>query len=145
MDLKTKTSSFYFSKKFFLGKSGVYALGYFYLDSVSPPQKRFCADYIFLLIADHQFSNFPTLYNPGSSFLIHFPLSLTKNILSFTAVKRLGTRVNTRVIYALPVTFPSSPSSSHKICTVNLRHSSHLGTMFNHSAPTNALFPSFTA
>ena len=37
------------------------------------------------------------------------------------------------------------PSSSHKISTVNLRHSSHLGTKFNHSAPTNVLFPSFTA
>ena len=37
------------------------------------------------------------------------------------------------------------PSSSHKIITVNLRHSSHLGTKFNHSAPTNVLFPSFTA
>ena len=36
-------------------------------------------------------------------------------------------------------------SSSHKISTVNLRHSSHLGTKFNHSAPTNVLFPSFTA
>ena len=35
-----------------------------------------------------------------------------------------------------------SPSSSHKISTVNLRHSSHLGTKFNHSAPTNVLFPS---
>ena len=29
--------------------------------------------------------------------------------------------------------------------TVNLRHSSHLGTKFNNSAPTNVLFPSFTA
>ena len=29
------------------------------------------------------------------------------------------------------------PSSSHKISTINLRHSSHLGTKFNHSAPTN--------
>ena len=28
----------------------------------------------------------------------------------FTAVKRLGTRVNTRVIYALPVTFPLPPT-----------------------------------
>ena len=28
---------------------------------------------------------------------------------------------------------------------VNLRHSSHLGTKFNHSAPANVLFPSFTA
>ena len=28
----------------------------------------------------HQFSNFLTHYNIGSSFLIHFPLSLTKNI-----------------------------------------------------------------
>ena len=28
----------------------------------------------------------------------------------FTAVKRLGTRVNTRVIYALPVTFPLHPT-----------------------------------
>ena len=37
------------------------------------------------------------------------------------------------------------PSSSHKISTVNLRFSSHLGTKFNHSAPPNVLFPSFTA
>ena len=37
------------------------------------------------------------------------------------------------------------PSSSHKISKVNLRHSSHLGTKFNHSPPTNVLFPSFTA
>ena len=37
------------------------------------------------------------------------------------------------------------PSSSHKISTVNLLHSSHLGTKFNHSAPANVLFPSFTA
>ena len=29
---------------------------------------------------------------------------------SFTAVKRLGTRVNTRVIYVLPVTFPLHPT-----------------------------------
>ena len=29
--------------------------------------------------------------------------------------------------------------------SVNLRHSSHLSTKFNHSAPTNILFPSFTA
>lgn len=28
----------------------------------------------------------------------------------FTAVKRLGIRVNTRVIYALPVTFPPHPT-----------------------------------
>ena len=37
------------------------------------------------------------------------------------------------------------PVSSHKIFTVNLRHSSHLGTKSNHSAPTNVLLPSFTA
>ena len=37
------------------------------------------------------------------------------------------------------------PSSSHKISMVKLRHSSHLGTKFNHSAHTNVLFPSFTA
>ena len=37
------------------------------------------------------------------------------------------------------------PSLSNKISTVNLRHSSHLATKFNHSAPTNVLFPSFTA
>ena len=37
------------------------------------------------------------------------------------------------------------PSSSHKMSTVNLRHSSHLGTKFNHFAPANVLFPSFTA
>ena len=37
------------------------------------------------------------------------------------------------------------PSSSHKISTVNLPHSRHLGTKFNHSARTNVLFPSFTA
>ena len=37
------------------------------------------------------------------------------------------------------------PSLSHKMSTVNLRHSSHLGTKFNHSAHTNVLFPSFTA
>ena len=37
------------------------------------------------------------------------------------------------------------PSLSHKISTVNLRHSSHLGTKFNHSAPKNVLLPSFTA
>ena len=36
------------------------------------------------------------------------------------------------------------PSSSHKISTVNLRHSSHLGTKLNHSAPPNVLFLSFT-
>ena len=30
--------------------------------------------------------------------------------LAFTAVKRLGTRVNTRVIYTLPVTFPLPPT-----------------------------------
>ena len=30
--------------------------------------------------------------------------------LKLTAVKRLGTRVNTRVIYALPVTFPLYPT-----------------------------------
>ena len=37
------------------------------------------------------------------------------------------------------------PLSSHKISTVNLRHSSHLGTKSNHSASTNVLLPSFTA
>ena len=37
------------------------------------------------------------------------------------------------------------PSSSHKISTVTLRHSSHLSAKFNHSASTNVLFPSFTA
>ena len=36
-------------------------------------------------------------------------------------------------------------SSSHKMSTVNLRHSSHPGTKFNHFAPTNVLFASFTA
>ncbi len=56
--------------------------------------------------------------------------------LAFTAVKRLGTRVNTRVIYALPVTFTLHPTK--------LRHSDHFGTKFNHSAPTNVLFSSFT-
>ena len=30
--------------------------------------------------------------------------------MGFTVVKRLGTRVNTRVIYALPVTFPLHPT-----------------------------------
>ena len=37
------------------------------------------------------------------------------------------------------------PVLSHKISTVNLRHSSHLGTKSNHSVSTNALLPSFTA
>lgn len=37
------------------------------------------------------------------------------------------------------------PSSSHKISTVKLRLSSHLGTKFKHSGPTNVLFPSFPA
>ena len=31
-------------------------------------------------------------------------------MVTFTAVKRLGTRVNTRVIFALPVTFPLHPT-----------------------------------
>ena len=37
------------------------------------------------------------------------------------------------------------PSSSYKIPRSTSPHSSHLGTKFNHSAPTNVLFPSFTA
>ena len=37
------------------------------------------------------------------------------------------------------------PVSSHKISTVNLGHSSHLGTKFNHSASSNVLLPSFPA
>ena len=37
------------------------------------------------------------------------------------------------------------PISSHNISTVNLRHSSHLGTKSNHSPSTNVLLPSFTA
>ena len=37
------------------------------------------------------------------------------------------------------------PVSSHKISTVNLRHSSHLDTKSNHSASTNVLLPSFPA
>ena len=46
---------------------------------------------------------------------------------------------------ALPVTSGHFPVSSHKISTVNLLHSSHLGTKPNHSASTNVLLPSFTA
>ena len=34
---------------------------------------------------------------------------------------------------------------THKISTVNLRHSSHLDTKSNYSGSTNVLFPSFTA
>ena len=34
----------------------------------------------------------------------------TRTCENFTAVKRLGTRVSTRVIYALPVTFPLHPT-----------------------------------
>ena len=34
---------------------------------------------------------------------------MSKMSKAFTAVKRLGTRVNTRVIYSLPVTFPLHP------------------------------------
>ena len=46
----------------------------------------------------------------------------------------------------LPVTFSFHQAvSSHKISTVNLRHSSHLGTKSSHSASTNVLLPSFTA
>ena len=60
---------------------------------------------------------------------------------SFTAVKRL----DTHVIYALPVTSCHFPVSSHKISMGNLLHSSHLGTKSNHSASTNVFFPSFTA
>ena len=41
--------------------------------------------------------------------------------------------------------FGHFPVSSHKISTVNLRHSSHLGTKSNHSASTNVPLPSFTA
>ena len=41
--------------------------------------------------------------------------------------------------------FRSLSLFTHKIPTVNLRHSSHLGTKFNHSAPKNVLFTSFTA
>ena len=37
------------------------------------------------------------------------------------------------------------PSLSNKISAVNLRHSSHLTTKFNYSAPTNVFFLSFTA
>ena len=41
--------------------------------------------------------------------------------------------------------FGHFPVSSHKISTVNLCHSSHLGVKSNHSASTNVLLQSFSA
>ena len=72
-------------------------------------------------------------------------------------VYTFGESINTTVIHSGQTTGHSRehardlsisghfPSLSNKISTVNLRRSSHLGTKFNHSAPTKVLFPSFTA